>query len=83
MAIQRDKPDKRERPQRRAFEMPKRKCRLCEDQVQVDYKQPDLLKRYLTERGKILSRRSTGACARHQREITRAIKKARVMMLVR
>jgi small subunit ribosomal protein S18 len=64
-------------------EMPKRKCKLCEDQVQVDYKQPELLKRFITERGKIVSRHSSGTCAKHQREITRAIKRARVMLLVR
>ena len=63
--------------------MPKRKCKLCEDQVQVDYKQPELLRRFITERGKIVGRHSSGACAKHQREITRAIKLARVMLLVR
>jgi small subunit ribosomal protein S18 len=83
MPIQREKREKREKPRSRGYDMPKRKCRLCEDQVQVDYKQPDLIKRYLTERGKILSRRSTGACAKHQREVTNAIKKARIMLLVR
>lgn len=63
--------------------MPKRKCKICEDQVQLDYKQPDMLKRFLTERGKIVSRRLSGNCARHQREITRAIKLARNMMLIK
>lgn len=67
----------------RMSEMPKRKCKLCEDQVQVDYKQPELLRRFITERGKIVGRHSSGACAKHQREITRAIKLARVMLLVR
>lgn len=63
--------------------MLKRKCKLCEDQVQIDYKQPDMLKRFLTERGKILSRRLSGNCARHQRAITLAIKLARNMMLIK
>jgi small subunit ribosomal protein S18 len=65
------------------MEMIKRECKLCEDQVQIDYKQPDLLKRFLTERGKILPRRMSGNCAKHQREVTRAIKLARVMLLIR
>ena len=74
-----------ERPARRKrmSEFPKRKCKLCEDQVQIDYKQPDMLKRFLTERGKILSRRFSGNCARHQHDVTRAIKLARSMMLIK
>jgi small subunit ribosomal protein S18 len=74
-----------ERPARRSrtSEMMKRKCKLCEDQVQIDYKQPDMLKRFLTERGKILSRRLSGNCARHQRAVTLAIKLARNMMLIK
>ncbi|MFA6561809.1 MAG: 30S ribosomal protein S18 [Verrucomicrobiia bacterium] len=64
-------------------EMPKRKCSLCKDQVEVDYKQPELLRRFITERGKIVGRHSSGACAKHQREITLAIKRARIMLLVR
>ena len=63
-------------------DMPKRECKLCEDQVQIDYKQPELLKRFITERGKILARRNTGNCAKHQREVTLAIKLARTMLLV-
>jgi len=49
----------------------------------VDYKQPELLRRFITERGKIVGRHSSGACAKHQREITLAIKRARIMLLVR
>jgi small subunit ribosomal protein S18 len=61
----------------------KRDCKLCEDQITVDFKQADLLKKFMTERGKILPRRISGNCAKHQRELSRAIKRARVMMLVR
>ncbi len=82
MAIERTS-SRRTRPRPRPGEMQKRKCKLCEDQVQIDYKQPELLKRFLTERGKIVPRRFTGNCARHQRDITRAIKLARVMMLIK
>jgi len=61
----------------------KRDCKLCKEQMVIDYKQPDLLKKFMTERGKILSRRLTGNCAKHQRELSAAIKRARVMLLVR
>lgn len=61
----------------------KRDCKLCEDQITVDFKQPDLLKKFMTERGKILPRRVSGNCAKHQRALANAIKRARVMLLVR
>ena len=61
----------------------KRDCKLCEDQVTVDFKQPDLLKKFMTERGRILPRRISGNCAKHQRALSKAIKRARVMLLVR
>ncbi len=69
------------RPRRDVFI--KKDCKLCEDQITIDYKQPDLLKKFMTERGRILPRRFTGNCAQHQRELSRAIKRARVMLLVR
>jgi small subunit ribosomal protein S18 len=69
------------RPRRDVF-IP-RECKLCEDQIVLDYKQPDLLRKFMTERGKILSRRLTGNCAMHQRDLTTAIKRARAMLLVR
>jgi small subunit ribosomal protein S18 len=61
----------------------KRDCKLCKDQIVIDYKQPDLLKKFMTERGKILPRRLSGNCAKHQRQLTTAIKRARAMLLVR
>ena len=61
----------------------KRDCKLCKDQIELDYKQPDLLKKFMTERGKILPRRISGNCARHQRQLANAIKRARTMLLVR
>ncbi|NQU09798.1 30S ribosomal protein S18 [bacterium] len=67
---------------RREMALP-RECRICVDSVGIDYKQPDLLKNFMTERGKILPRRISGNCARHQRAISRAIGRARVMLLVR
>jgi len=58
-------------------------CSFCVDKVErVDYKEVGRLRRYLTERGKILPRRISGNCARHQRQMTRAIKRARMMVLL-
>jgi len=60
-------------------------CRFCGkvDQLQaIDYKNAGFLKSFLTERGKILPSRISGTCARHQRELSRAIRKARTMALL-
>ncbi len=57
-------------------------CPLCAADVTVDYKDTALLKKYLSERGKILSRARTGICAKHQRQVTRGIKRARVLALL-
>jgi len=63
---------------------PKKKiCSFCVDKIEtVDFKQYEKLKRFVTERGKVLPRRISGNCARHQRQLTRAIKKARIMALL-
>ncbi len=64
--------------------MPKRKvCSFCSDKVElIDYKEPSKLRRYLSDRGKIEPRRRTGACARHQRALAVAIKRARHLALL-
>jgi small subunit ribosomal protein S18 len=60
-----------------------RVCQFCAEKIKsVDYKQVDLLRRYITERGKIRPRRQTGACAKHQRMVNEAIKRARQMALL-
>ena len=64
-------------------EFVKRDCKLCMDQIEIDYKQADLLKKFMTERGRILPRRISGNCAKHQRQLATAIKRARTMLLVR
>ena len=63
---------------------PKRRvCAYCVDKIdKIDYKEVVRLKRFTTERGKILPRRVTGNCARHQRAMTRAIKRARIVALL-
>ena len=61
----------------------RKSCFLCKDKVrEVDYKNVNQLRRYVSERGKIRNRRMTGACRRHQRQIAVAIKRAREMALL-
>ncbi|MFI5307174.1 MAG: 30S ribosomal protein S18 [Polyangiales bacterium] len=58
-------------------------CRFCADtEVAIDYKDPSQLKYFVSERGKLVPRRITGNCALHQREITRAVKRARQLALM-
>ncbi|HPD01761.1 MAG TPA: 30S ribosomal protein S18 [Eubacteriales bacterium] len=69
------------RPLKRA---PKKKiCIFCADKLEdIDYKDVARLKRFITEKGKILPRRMSGVCAKHQRPLANAIKRARVMALL-
>ncbi len=63
---------------RRPMHRRKKVCEFCgKTDCVIDYKNADTLKKYITERGKILPRRITGTCAMHQRELTVAIKRAR------
>ncbi len=72
----------RKRKEKRAFQRNK-VCRLTADKVvYIDYKDVALLKHFVTERGKIIPRRITGATARHQRMLTQAIKRARQIALL-
>lgn len=57
----------------------KKVCKFCAMKTEPDYKNPEQLKRCITERGKILPARITGICAKHQRALTREIKRARVL----
>lgn len=58
-------------------------CRFCADrQAQIDYKEPKLLRYFITEGGKIVPRRISGNCARHQRQMAVAIKRARQLALL-
>ncbi|MGI5172002.1 30S ribosomal protein S18 [Treponema sp. OMZ 840] len=60
----------------------KKVCRFCANKVKIDYKDPDALRRFTTERGKILPRRITGTCAKHQRRLALEIKRARSICLL-
>jgi small subunit ribosomal protein S18 len=61
----------------------KRICRFCENRVRyVDYKDPKKLMKFTTDVGKIIPRRTSGTCARHQRQLVKAIKRARHLALI-
>ncbi len=61
----------------------KKICRFCENKIKfVDYKDERLLRRFTNERGKIIPRRISGNCATHQRKLTRAIKRARILAIM-
>ena len=61
----------------------KKVCQFCADKTDtIDYKDVEKLRKYVTERGKILPKRITGTCAIHQREVTKAIKRARIVALL-
>lgn len=71
-----------QRPRRR-FQQRRKICRFCVDpKMTIDYKDAKALRPFLTDRGKIVPRRMSGACAKHQREISVAIKRARVLAIV-
>ena len=80
-----EKTERTERPARPAGNRKGRKkvCSFCVDKVEcIDYKDVARLRKYTSERAKILPRRVTGTCARHQRELTTAIKRARTVALL-
>lgn len=82
-----DRPERPERDNRRGGRKGrkgrKKVCGFCVDKVEsIDYKDVARLRRYISERAKILPRRVTGTCARHQRELTVAIKRARHLALL-
>ena len=76
MAYDRSNPANKNRKRRKV-------CQFCVDKCEhIDYKDTAKLRRYLSERGKILPRRTTGTCAHHQRQLTEAIKRARQVALL-
>ena len=79
-----DKGDKSDAPMRRKGAIRRRKkvCVFCGKDNVIDYKDTAKLKKFVSESGKILPRRITGNCAKHQRELTSAIKRARHLALM-
>ncbi len=66
------------------FRRPRKKvCTFCVEHIdEIDYKDVEKLKRFVSDKGKILPRRVTGTCAKHQRKVTEAIKRARTIALL-
>ena len=60
----------------------KKVCAMCAKNAVVDYKDPETLKRYTNEKGKIVPRRVTGNCAKHQRFVSKQVKRARAIALL-
>ncbi len=72
----------RRRPQQQNVKR-RRSCRFCDNkEIYIDYKDEKKLQRFITEEGKIIPKRVTGTCARHQRELVAAIKRARHLALL-
>ena len=81
--MERNHSERPERPMRPARRPRKKVCAFCVDKAEnIDYKDVAKLRRFLSERGKIVPRRVTGTCAYHQRELTVAIKRARQAALL-
>ena len=74
--------DKSRQPRRRKV-IRKKKCRLCENKIfNIDFKDVELIRRFQTEGGKILPRRITGTCLKHQKMLSVAVKRARIISVV-
>ena len=70
-------------PAQRVPRFKKKVCRFCHNKdAVIDYKKIDVLERFITDRGKILPRRITGTCAKHQRALAQEIKRARMIALL-
>jgi small subunit ribosomal protein S18 len=82
LAKQRSRPTRR-REKRGGAPSRRKPCPYCRDKIEfVDYKDIDGLRRFISDRGKIRSRRITGACRRHQNQVARAVKRARELALL-
>ena len=76
--------DRGDAPRRRTNVRRRKKvCVFCADKVDsIDYKDAEKLRKYISDKGKILPRRVTGCCAKHQRKVTEAVKRARTIALL-
>jgi len=81
--VPRERTQQRKRPGGPSGPVKRRNCYFCKDKVaEIDYKNVVQLRRYISEKGKIRSRRITGACRRHQVQVAQAVKRAREMALL-
>ena len=75
--------DREQKPFRQGNRKRKKVCQFCADKIDyIDYKDTARLRKYISERSKILPRRITGTCAKHQRQVTVAVKRARQIALL-
>lgn len=83
MARDKTTQQQRRRPGGPAGQIKRRNCFFCKEHIaEIDYKNVNQLRRYISEKGKIRSRRITGACRRHQNQVSRAVKRARELALL-
>jgi small subunit ribosomal protein S18 len=83
VAKQRSRPTRRRDKKGGGGSGRRKSCQFCRDKVeQVDYKDVPTLRKFISDRGKIRSRRITGACRRHQNQVSRAVKRARELALL-
>jgi small subunit ribosomal protein S18 len=83
MAREQKERTQRRRPGAPTGPMRRKSCYFCKEKIaEIDYKNTNQLRRYISEKGKIRSRRVTGACRRHQRQVSVAVKRAREMALL-
>jgi small subunit ribosomal protein S18 len=83
MAREKNQQQQRRRPGGPAGQIKRRNCFFCKEHIaEIDYKNVTQLRRYVSEKGKIRSRRITGACRRHQVQVATAVKRAREMALL-
>jgi len=81
--VPRERTQQRKRPGGAAGPVKRRNCYFCKEKIaEIDYKNLHQLRRYISEKGKIRSRRITGACRRHQVQVATAVKRAREMALL-
>ena len=75
--------DREQKPFRQSNRKRKKVCQFCAEKIEhIDYKDTARLRKYVSERSKILPRRITGTCAKHQRQLTIAVKRARQIALL-
>jgi small subunit ribosomal protein S18 len=79
-----DRRERRDRGERGDRGLGRKKiCKFCHDGIlTIDYKDEKHLRRYITERGKIVPKRISGTCAKHQRQLSEALKRARIMAII-
>ncbi len=73
---------RRTRPSIRRIKPVPKNCYFCQNKISPDYKNPEVLKNYLTERGKIVGKDRAGLCSKHQRQLAVAIKRSRFLGLL-